>query len=327
MKGITIGYHASHEQFDPGKLLDFVQLAETAGFKGILCSDHFNPWSEEQGESGFAWSWLGAAMQATRLRHGIVTTPGGRYHPAVLAQAAATLCQMFPLRFWMAIGSGQYLNEHITGQQWLSEEDRNRRMKESADIMRNLWRGETVTHHGMVDVYDTKLYTLPKYIPELLGAALTESNAECVGSWADGLTTTSGSPKQLRKIIDAFRKGGGEGKSVYLKVQLSYDKTYNKALAGAHQQWKNNVFSPSLLADIRNPKALDAAGCAVKPEDILSAVRISDSLDQHAEWLAQDIDAGVSHLYLHNVNQEQQQFIEDFGKKVLPDFHSSWIEE
>src|SRR5690606_31483102 len=114
-----IGFHASHEQIDPGSLLKAVKLAEAAGFDAAMSSDHFAPWSERQGQSGFAWSWLGAAMQATSLPFGIVTAPGQRYHPAIVAQGAATLCQMFPDRFWMALGSGEAANEHITGDRWL----------------------------------------------------------------------------------------------------------------------------------------------------------------------------------------------------------------
>jgi len=322
MKNIQIGYHASHEQFKPSVLLKLVQQAQQAGFTQALSSDHYFPWSESQGESGFAWSWLGAAMHATTLGYGIVNAPGQRYHPAIIAQAVATLCEMNPGRFWIAAGSGQFLNEHIDGRKWPLKNVRNERLKESVDIMRALWHGETVTHNGHIKVSEAKLYTRPDYIPSVIGAALTEQTAKWVGSWADGMITTSRSPIELRKIIDAFRSGGGEGKPVYLKVQLSYDITYEKALAGAHEQWKNNVFSSALLSDIRSPQGFDAAGEMVKPQDLLSSVRISNSVNQHLEWLMADIDAGVSHLYLHNVNTKQLDFIDAFGEGVLPHFVS-----
>lgn len=134
----VIGYHASHEQIGPDHLLDYVQLAEAAGFDAAMCSDHFYPWSDAQGESAFAWSWLGAALQATTIPFGVVCAPGQRYHPAVIAQAAATLAVMFPERFWMAIGSGQALNEHITGERWPSKRERNERLRECATIIRDL---------------------------------------------------------------------------------------------------------------------------------------------------------------------------------------------
>src|SRR5688572_28458320 len=138
----TIGYHASHEQFPPSALLRYVREAEQAGFTAAMCTDHFAPWSESQGESGFAWSWLGAAMQATSLPFGTVNAPGERYHPAIIAQAIATLNVMFPERFWVALGSGEAMNEHITGNQWPLKATRNARLKECVDIIRALLGGE-----------------------------------------------------------------------------------------------------------------------------------------------------------------------------------------
>ena len=140
----VIGFHASHEQIDPRSLLAAVQAAEAAGFQAAMCSDHFSPWSARQGESGFAWSWLGAALQATSLSFGVVNAPGQRYHPAIIAQAAATLAQMFPDRFWVALGSGEAMNEHITGERWPAKSVRNARLRECVDIMRALFAGETV---------------------------------------------------------------------------------------------------------------------------------------------------------------------------------------
>lgn len=313
-----IGYHASHEQFKPSELLRLVQNAAAAGFTHILNSDHFYPWSEAQGESGFAWSWLGAAMQATSLDFGIVNAPGQRYHPAIIAQAVATLCEMFPGRFWIAAGSGQFLNEHVTDQSWPPKHIRNERLQESVDIMRALWRGDTITRQGLIDIFEARLYTLPQYVPTVIGAALTEPTARWLGGWADGLITTSRPPEELKRIVNAFREGGGEGRPVYVKVQLSYAPNMKMALQTAHQQWRNNVFPSKLLSDIRSPEGLDAAGSMVSEADMFSSVRISDSTDQHTEWLAADFEAGADRLYLHNVNLMQEQFIAVFGEKVLP---------
>jgi coenzyme F420-dependent glucose-6-phosphate dehydrogenase len=315
---IEVGYHASHEQFQPSLLLEWVQKAQAAGFTHALCSDHFYPWSESQGESGFAWSWLGAAMQATGMQYGIVNAPVQRYNPAIIAQAVATLCEMFPGRFWIAAGSGQFLNEHINGEKWPSKNIRNDRLKECVDIMRALWRGEMVSHRGHVVVEEAKLYTRPDYIPTVIGAALTKQTARWVGTWADGMITTSRPYQEMKEMIAAFREGGGEGKPVYVKVQLSYDVSMHEATSGAHQQWRNNVFSSSLLSDVKMPAAFDAAGAMVKSDEMRNFVRISDSIDQHIEWLMDDIKAGVTHLYLHNVNRNQEQFIETFGRQVLP---------
>lgn len=314
-----IGYHASHEQFKPSDLLRYVQLAEQAGFTRANSSDHFHPWSKDQGQSGFAWSWLGAAMQATpQLSYRVVCAPGQRYHPAIIAQAAATLAEMFPNRFWLTVGSGQALNEHITGEHFPVKSDRNARLKECVDVIRALWAGETVTHHGLVCVETAKLYTRPETPPLIIGAAVTAATAEWLGSWADGLITISRPPEKLQEVVEAFRRGGGTGKPMILKVQLSYDRDPVSAAQKAHQQWRNNIFKNIVMTELQTPEQFDAAGEFVKPEELYEHVRISADIQQHIEWLQKDIELGFDELILHNVNREQQQFIEVFGEKVLP---------
>ncbi|MEA5451218.1 TIGR03885 family FMN-dependent LLM class oxidoreductase [Leptolyngbya sp. CCNP1308] len=315
---VQFGYHASHEQFAPSALLGWAQQAEQAGFNAITSSDHFHPWSDRQGECGFAWSWLGAAMQATSLPFGVVCAPGQRYHPAIIAQAAATLGEMFCDRFWVALGSGQAMNEAITGQPWPIKAQRNARLKECVDVMRTLWAGETVTHHGLIQVEEAKLYTRPANPPRIMGAAITPKTAEWVGSWADGLITISHPHDKLQQVVEAFRRGGGEHKPMYLKVQLSYDPDQETALQGAYDQWRTNIFESQVLADFRVPSQFDAAATFVKPEDMYQHVRISADPQQHIEWLRRDVELGFETISLHNVNREQQQFIEVFGEKVLP---------
>lgn len=315
----NIGYHASHEQFTPSELLKYVQMAEQAGFTHALSSDHFHPWSENQGQSGFAWSWLGAAMQATpTLHYRVVCAPGQRYHPAIIAQAAATLAEMFPTRFWLTVGSGQALNEKITGEHWPCKSDRNTRLKECVDVIRGLWAGETITYHGLVSVEEAKLYTRPQTPPLIIGAAITAETAEWLGSWADGLITISRPPEQLKKVVDAFRRGGGDGKPMILKVQLSYERDEETALQTAYQQWRNNIFKNIVMTELRSPQQFDAAGEFVQPHQLYEHIRISADPQQHIEWLKKDIELGFDELILHNVNKEQQQFIQVFGKKVIP---------
>ncbi|MFY7807091.1 MAG: TIGR03885 family FMN-dependent LLM class oxidoreductase [Limnoraphis robusta] len=316
---VKIGYHASHEQFKPSQLLNYVQQADKAGFNLCLSSDHFYPWSENQGQSGFAWSWLGAAMQATpNLSYRIVCAPGQRYHPAIVAQAAATLAEMFPHRFWLTVGSGQALNEQITGDKWPCKSDRNTRLKECVDIIRALWSGETVTHRGLVSIEEAKLYTRPETNPLMIGAAITAKTAQWLGSWADGLITTSRPPEQLKEVVEAFHRGGGQGKPMILKVQLSYHSDENIAKKDAYDQWRNNIFASQVLSDLKTPQQFDAIGEFVTLEDLEKNVRVSSNVEQHIEWLKQDIELGFDELILHNVNREQEQFIETFGKTVLP---------
>ncbi len=294
-----------------------------AGFAAGLNSDHFFPWTDDQGQSGFAWSWMGAALATTRLSSlGVVNAPGQRYHPAIIAQALATLGEMFPGRVWAALGSGQLLNEHITGPHWPRKQARNERLRECVEIMRALFRGEMVTHHGHVVVEDAKLYTRPAVPPLLIGAAITEATAEWVGSWADGLITTSGPPARLKKMAEAFWRGGGEGKPMYLKVQLSFAKDDQTARATAHHQWAGNIFASEVITDLRTTSQFDALAKLVKPDELDEHVRISSDPSQHAAWLAEDYRLGFTGLFLHNVNREQEAFIDAFGSRVLPQLRS-----
>jgi probable non-F420 flavinoid oxidoreductase len=313
-----IGYHSSHEQFRPSELLRYVQLAEKAGFQAAMCSDHFFPWSERQGQSGFAWSWLGAALHATSLPFGLVNAPGQRYNPAIIAQAAATLAEMFPDRLWVAMGSGQALNEHITGTRWPSKAERNARLHEAVTVIRALWAGETVTHHGMFDVVDAKLYTRPATPPKIIGAAITPQTAEWIGSWADGMITVVQPRETMQELVQRFREGGGAGKPIYLQAQHSYAVTEESARKGAHEQWSTNIFPSAVLTELQLPQQFDLAAQFVRPDDLDRSIRISNDVQQHIAWLQEDIAMGFDHIYVHNVNREQQPFIEAFGEHVLP---------
>ncbi len=318
----VIGFHASHEQFGPDRLLRLVQAAEAAGFDAAMCSDHWAPWSEQQGESGFAWSWLGAALQATSLPFGVVNAPGQRYHPAIIAQAAATLGVMFPDRFWIAIGSGQLLNEHIAGERWPTKAERNERLREAADVMRRMWAGEAVTHRGQVTVSEARLWTRPERAPLLVGAAVTPATAGWVGEWADALITVVQQREQLQRVVDAFRHGGGADKPMFLQVHLAYAPTEQDARDAAFAQWRQNTLPNSVMTDLAHPQQVSAAAAHVTRDDLDAAVRISSSLDQHAMWLREDLEMGFDALYLHEVGPEQERFVEAFGRDVLPALRS-----
>jgi probable non-F420 flavinoid oxidoreductase len=318
-----IGYHASHEQFTPRDLLGFVQQAERAGFDAAMCSDHFHPWSEAQGQCGHAWTWLGSAMAATQLPHAVVNCPVGRYHPAVIAQAVATLLQMHGDRFTLIAGSGEEQNEAITGKSWPPKDVRNRRLQAAVEVMRALWRGEEVTHRGPRDeafvVERARLYSLPENItPKVFAAALSPETARWAASWADGLATISMPREKLQKVVDAFREGGGEGKPLWLQVKLSYAGSDDEALRGAHAQWRTNVMKGEVSQDLRTPAQFEAAAQMVKPEDMREAVRVSADTQRHLDWLHEDCALGFERLFLHNVNRGQQRFIDDFGAQVLP---------
>jgi probable non-F420 flavinoid oxidoreductase len=314
----VVGLHCSHEQIPPSRLLEDAKHAEAAGFGGIMSSDHFSPWSERQGESGFAWSWLGAAMGATALPFGVVNAPGQRYHPAIVAQAAATLCEMFPGRLWVAVGSGEASNEHITGEQWPDKATRNARLRECVDVMRALFAGETVTHDGHVRVDRAKLYTLPPAPPPLIGPAVSVETARWAGEWADGLATVNQPRAKLEEMIDAFRSNGGEGKRLVLQVHLSWAPSDEEALRIAHDQWRTNVFPPPTCWDLELPEDFDRLAREVTLEQVRDTVLVSADLAQHAAWLEELAALGFDEINLHHVGQDLSAFIDAFGEHVLP---------
>ena len=314
----AIGFHASHEQVSPSELLQAVRAAEAAGFSRAMCSDHFSPWSERQGESGFAWSWLGAALQATSLPFGVVNAPGQRYHPAVIAQAAATLCELFPGRFWLALGTGEFSNEHITGGPWPDKRTRTARLAECVAVMRALFAGEVVDHDGLVRVDRARLWTLPPEPPPLIGAAVSPETAAWVGSWADGLITIQQPRERLERVLDAFRDSGGAGKTTAVQVHLSWAPDEGDALRIAHDQWRTNVFSPPLCWDLATVEQFDEAARHVRPEDVRETVLVSSDAGRHAAWLNDLSELGWDAIYLHHVGRDQRPFVETFGEHVLP---------
>jgi probable non-F420 flavinoid oxidoreductase len=313
-----VGWHASHEQIPPSELLRIVQLAERAGFDAAMSSDHFSPWSERQGESGFAWSWLGAAMATTDLPFGVVTAPGQRYHPAIIAQAAATLGEMFPGRFWMALGTGEASNEHITGDKWPAKHTRNRRLAECVAVIRALLAGEEVSHDGLVRVDRARLYTLPAQVPQLIGAAVSPGTAEFAGSWADGLITVNQHPDVLRQVLAAFDAGGGTGKPRYLQVHVAWAGTDDEALTIAHDQWRSNVFSPPMCWDLELTAHFDEASRHVRPEDMHDGVLISSDPTRLCDRLVELAELGFDGVWIHHVGQRQEGFVETFGEHVVP---------
>jgi probable non-F420 flavinoid oxidoreductase len=315
----VVGYHASHEQHRPSALLAATRAAAEAGFGAVSSSDHLTPWSRAQGESGFAWSWLGAAMESVPLPFGVVNAPGQRYHPAIIAQAIATLTEMYPDRLWVALGSGEASNEHVTGEPWPSKPERNARLAECVEVIRSLLRGDEVSTDGYVRVDRARLWTLPERPPPLVGAALSEETAAWCGGWADGLITVHARPDRLRRVVDAFRAGGGEGKPVRVQVKVAWAPTDDEALVGAHEQWRTNVFDSVLMADLETVEQFEAAAAHVRPEDVRGSVLVSSDVKQQAAWLHETLDCGVDELFIHQVPREQQRFIDTFGAKVLPE--------
>jgi coenzyme F420-dependent glucose-6-phosphate dehydrogenase len=317
--GLTIGLHFSHEQHAPSTLLRHAKLAAQAGLTIGMCSDHLRPWSERQGHAGFAWAWLASALEATPLSFGTVCAPGQRYHPVIVAQMAATLAEMYDGRLWVALGSGEALNEAATGDRWPPKAERQARLEESVAVIRALLAGERVTTSGRVQAKDARLYVRPVRPPLLIGAALTEETARRHGRWADGLITVALPREELRRVVQAFREGGGEDKPLFLQVALSFAPTYPEAEAAAYHQWRQCVLSNREVTDLETPEDFDRLSDRAAVSEVVEKIRVSADIEQHIGWLEEDAALGFQRIYLHNLARgHQERFIDALATRVVP---------
>ncbi|SFR92427.1 probable non-F420 flavinoid oxidoreductase [Microbacterium sp. cf046] len=313
---VLIGYHASHEQVPPSRLLAAVVRAEEAGFDAAMCSDHLAPWGVRQGESGYAWSWLGAALASTSFSLGVVSAPGQRYHPVITAQAIATLEEMFPRRFWAALGSGEAVNEHVTGDRWPSKDRRNARLEESVEVIRRLLAGDEVTHRGEISVHRARVWSRPASPPPLLGAAVTAETAAWVARWADGLATVAQPPEVLEKVVTAYRDAGGSGPRV-LQVHVSLEDTDAAALSVLREQWRHAAISGSLW-DIEQPEDFDALAGNPTDAQLRAGALASDDASELADRIAALAAFGFDRVYLHGVTTDQAAFLDRAERDLLP---------
>lgn len=314
---VFIGFHASHEQIAPRALLDAVIRAEQVGFDGAMCSDHLAPWSPRQGESGFALSWIAAALARTGFSIGMVNTPGQRYHPVMIAQAFGTLEEMFPGRFWAAMGSGEALNEHVTGGGWPEKSVRNERLRESVQVIRRLLDGDEVDHDGLVRVHRARVWSRPDDAPPLYATAVSAETARWAASWSDGLATVAQRPEALTRVVDAYRSGGGTGPCI-LQVHVSLASDRATALAIARDQWSNGVLAPPVTWDLEQPEDFDEAVGEVDERAIRDAVLVSDDADELAARIADLVRTGFDRVYLHHVGAEQGDFLDRAESELLP---------
>lgn len=311
------GFHASQEQIAPSRLLSDVQHAEQAGFDAAMSSDHFMPWSQRQGHSGFTLSWLGAALATTSFPIGSVCAPGQRYHPAIVAQATATLGEMFPGRYWVALGAGQAMNEHVTGDKWLGQQDRRARLEESADLIRRLHQGEWISaHQGLTQVEDAYIYDRPEDPIPLYATCITVESARRAAAWADGLITLNQPGRVQDQVLAAYRDSGGRGPGI-LQIHLSWAESETDAEQIAYDQWRSNVFGPPLDQDLTTPAHFDSAAEETSLETVLGAVWTSSSLTAHAEWIAEAAEH-FDQVYLHHVGQDQRPWLDAAGEHLLP---------
>ena len=321
-----IGYAAMLEQFHPTDLLDYCAAAEDAGFTaGFMVSEHFHPWTPQQGQSAFAWSFMGALGTRTTLPFGTaVTCPGFRYHPAVIAHAAATLGAMFPGRFWLGLGAGEALNEHVIGGEWPEIGVRSAMLFEAIEIINRLFTGAVTKHRGdHFRLESAKLYTRPEEPVKIYVATAAPVNAKRTGRHADGMITVGAADEKIGMLWGKFEEGAREaGKDPaimpkLLQIHLSWAPDADVAMDNALREWPNGGMAfPK--QDIKNPEDFAAMAKLVRPEHFTNRCEVSSDLAKQTENIQHYIDMGFDEIHLHNVGRNQTEFIEAFGREVLP---------
>ncbi len=313
------------EQFTPTELLRFCEVAEANGFPSVLASDHFHPWTPQPGQSAFVWSWMGALGERTRQRFGTgVTPPGYRYHPAIIAQASATLEAMYPGRFYLGLGAGEALNEHIVGTYWPEAPARLDRLMESIEVIQKLFSGKVVKYSGKhITLESAKLYTLPQTPPPIYVATSGPIMSERTGRLCDGIITVGAADAKIKTLMDRFEKGAREaGKDPstmprIIQLHVSWAETQAEAEQNALQEWPNGGM-PFPKGDIRNPEDFEAMAKFVHIDNFKNRVLISPDLEAHRAHIQHFVDLGFTEVYVHNVGRNQEAFLEAYGREVVP---------
>jgi coenzyme F420-dependent glucose-6-phosphate dehydrogenase len=320
-----IGYAAMLEQFQPTELLDFCVAAEEAGFDGIMAADHLQPWVPQQGNAAFVWAFMAAAAERTKGDIGPgVTCPSFRTHPVVIAQASATLAAMYPGRFWLGLGSGEALNEHVVAQYWPEAPERINMMFESIDLFNRLFTGKDVKHDGRHFKMETvRLWTRPETPPDIYVATAGPITAKRTGLNADGLITVGAPETKLEMIKAKCEEGRRESEEAdkpfkyILQLHLSWAESDEEAMANAMTEWPNGGMKfPK--ADIKSPFDFEQMAKLVRPEDFEGRMLISSDLEAHRREIQKFADMGFDKIYLHNVGRNQKEWAEAFGREVLP---------
>jgi len=329
MPEIPIGYAAMLEQFHPNDVVEYSRIAEENGFQGVMAADHFQPWVPAQGQAAFVWNVMTAIAEHTRADVGPgVTCPSFRFHPAMIAQASATLAAMYPGRHWLGLGSGEALNEHVVGGYWPEAPERINRMFEAIEVIKKLFSGKDVKHSGQYYRMETaRLWTMPEVPPPIYVATAGPVTAKRAGRHVDGLITVGAPLEKISGLFAKFEEGAKEvgrdpsSMPKILQLHLSWAPTDEEALANAMIEWPNGGMKfPK--ADIRSPYELEQMAKLVRPEDFQGRMLISSDPDAHRAEIQRFLDLGFSHVYLHNVGRNQKEWAEVFGREVLPKLHS-----
>ena len=312
-----VGYFLSSEEFSPKELVEQAKMAEDAGFHALWISDHFHPWNDQQGHSPFVWGTIGALSEAVSLPiTTAVTCPTVRLHPAVVAQAAATAAVQTGGRFTLGVGSGEALNEHILGDRWpASTSVRLEMLEEAVTIIRRLWEGGYVSHHGRhYTVEGARIYTLPEKPPEIYVSGFGPKSAALAGRLGDGYISVFPDPA----LVQAFREGGGAGKPAQAGFKVCWSRDRSVAVRNAHRLWSTELVPGELAQVLPQPKHFEQAAALVTEGAVADHFVCGDDPDEHLRQLAAYVDAGYDEVFVNQIGPEQKGFFEFYGREILP---------
>jgi coenzyme F420-dependent glucose-6-phosphate dehydrogenase len=314
---VELGYALSSEEHAPAELVRNARAAEQAGFGFGLISDHIHPWIDAQGHSGFVWSVLGSIAQATdKFRIGTgVTCPLIRTHPAIVAHAAATVACLMPGRFFLGVGTGENLNEHVLGAKWPAADERLEMLEEAVEVMRLLWQGGYQTHRGKhYTVENLRIFDLPGEPVEVAVAAMQPQAAELAGRIGDALVNVA--PKE--KIIDKFEQNGGKGKPKYGQITVCYAKSKDEAKKTAFEVWPNALVEGSASQELPLPSDFEQLVEDRDADELDGTLTLGPDPDEYLEQLKEYEKAGYTHVYFHQVGPDQDSFLAFAQKELLP---------
>ena len=314
---VEIGYALSSEETPPKDLIRLAAEAESAGFSFALISDHFHPWADVQGSSPFVWSVLGGiAMQTKDLRIGTgVTCPIKRMHPAIVAQAAATMGCLMPGRFFLGLGSGENLNEHVLGGEWPPPEVRLSMLEEAVQVLRLLHQGGEQSHHGkFFQVQDARIYNLPDQPVPIYLAASGSRAAKLAAGVGDGLICTSAS----QETISDFNAAGGKGKPRIGQLTVCWAKNYVEGLNTAYKYWAVSGLKGQFKNELPRTAYLEQATSSVTVEDVAMDIVCGPDPARHVEAIQKFVSAGFNQVYVHQVGPDQAGFMRFYEREIMP---------
>jgi G6PDH family F420-dependent oxidoreductase len=315
---VAIGYFLGPEEHSSSELVAMAVAAERAGFTKASIADHYHPWLPEQGHSPFVWSVLGALAEATRDLEitTAVVCPTVRIHPAIVAQASATAQQLLGGRLRLGVGAGEALNEHITGQRWPSPGVRVDMLAEAVDIIRRLWSGQTVNHHGPhYTVENARLWTLPDAPPSLLMSAPGPDSSALAARVAEGFYASRPDKEALRR----YREHGGKGPAVG-QLKVCYDEDEERAVATTHAMWRHELIAGRVAQELPSTTYFQEMASIVTPAMVAERYACGSSLDRHLAAIQRYVDAGFDEVHVMQVGPRQQEMIDFYAQHVLPEF-------